>query len=60
MGMLGSTITGYGCPGISSVGYGLIAREGIGDAIGMIRRDASFHLALKRLPRQRVRRACER
>ena len=27
MGMLGSTITGYGCPGISSVGYGLIARE---------------------------------
>jgi len=27
MGMLGSTIKGYGCPGVSSVAYGLIARE---------------------------------
>eukprot|EP01116_Phalansterium_solitarium_P010327 TRINITY_DN24_c0_g1_i1.p1 TRINITY_DN24_c0_g1~~TRINITY_DN24_c0_g1_i1.p1 ORF type:complete len:419 (+),score=35.61 TRINITY_DN24_c0_g1_i1:134-1390(+) len=27
MGMLGSTIDGYGCPGVSSVAYGLIARE---------------------------------
>lgn len=27
MGMLGSTIKGYGCPGVSSVSYGLIARE---------------------------------
>nr|XP_053656687.1 glutaryl-CoA dehydrogenase, mitochondrial-like [Cherax quadricarinatus] len=27
MGMLGSTIPGYGCPGVSSVAYGLIARE---------------------------------
>ena len=27
LGMLGSTIDGYGCPGISHVGYGLIARE---------------------------------
>ena len=27
LGMLGSTITGYGCSGTSSVAYGLIARE---------------------------------
>lgn len=27
MGMLGSTIQGYGCAGTSSVAYGLIARE---------------------------------
>eukprot|EP00735_Rhodelphis_limneticus_P005093 TRINITY_DN1679_c0_g1::TRINITY_DN1679_c0_g1_i1::g.17766::m.17766 TRINITY_DN1679_c0_g1::TRINITY_DN1679_c0_g1_i1::g.17766 ORF type:complete len:441 (+),score=146.38,sp/Q92947/GCDH_HUMAN/72.52/0.0,Acyl-CoA_dh_1/PF00441.19/1.4e-28,Acyl-CoA_dh_N/PF02771.11/1.3e-24,Acyl-CoA_dh_M/PF02770.14/1.5e-20,Acyl-CoA_dh_2/PF08028.6/6.9e-08 TRINITY_DN1679_c0_g1_i1:59-1324(+) len=27
LGMLGSTIQGYGCPGLSSVAYGLIARE---------------------------------
>lgn len=27
MGMLGPTIDGYGCPGVSSVAYGLIARE---------------------------------
>jgi glutaryl-CoA dehydrogenase len=27
MGMLGSTIEGYGCPGVSSAAYGLIARE---------------------------------
>jgi glutaryl-CoA dehydrogenase len=27
MGMLGSTISGYGCPGVSYVSYGLIARE---------------------------------
>src|SRR4051812_44388879 len=27
MGLLGSTIEGYGCPGVSSVAYGLIARE---------------------------------
>lgn len=27
MGMLGSTIKGYDCPGVSSVAYGLIARE---------------------------------
>jgi len=27
MGMLGSTIKGYGCAGVSSVAYGLIARE---------------------------------
>lgn len=27
MGMLGSTIDGYGCPGLNSVSYGLIARE---------------------------------
>ncbi|KAJ3045910.1 hypothetical protein HDV00_006176 [Rhizophlyctis rosea] len=27
MGMLGATIDGYGCPGVSSVAYGLIARE---------------------------------
>ncbi|KAJ3003686.1 hypothetical protein HKX48_001639 [Thoreauomyces humboldtii] len=27
MGMLGATITGYGCAGVSSVAYGLIARE---------------------------------
>ena len=27
LGMLGSTIKGYGCAGVSSVAYGLIARE---------------------------------
>jgi glutaryl-CoA dehydrogenase len=27
LGLLGSTIHGYGCPGVSSVAYGLIARE---------------------------------
>ena len=27
LGMLGSTITGYGCPGLSYVAYGLMARE---------------------------------
>lgn len=27
MGVLGSTIKGYGCAGVSSVAYGLIARE---------------------------------
>lgn len=27
MGMLGSTIQGYGCPGLNYVSYGLIARE---------------------------------
>jgi glutaryl-CoA dehydrogenase len=27
MGLLGSTIQGYGCAGVSSVAYGLIARE---------------------------------
>jgi len=27
MGMLGSTIDGYGCPGVSSVSYGITARE---------------------------------
>jgi len=27
LGLLGSTINGYGCPGVSSVAYGLIARE---------------------------------
>lgn len=27
MGVLGPTISGYGCPGVSSVAYGLIARE---------------------------------
>lgn len=27
LGMLGSTIKGYGCPGVSSVAYGIIARE---------------------------------
>jgi glutaryl-CoA dehydrogenase len=27
MGMLGSTIQGYGCPGVNYVSYGLIARE---------------------------------
>ena len=27
LGLLGSTIEGYGCPGISYVGYGLVARE---------------------------------
>ncbi|KAJ3320450.1 hypothetical protein HDV06_005273 [Boothiomyces sp. JEL0866] len=27
LGMLGATIDGYGCPGVSSVAYGLIARE---------------------------------
>lgn len=27
MGLLGPTIKGYGCPGVSSVSYGLIARE---------------------------------
>ncbi|KAK3852917.1 hypothetical protein Pcinc_040516 [Petrolisthes cinctipes] len=27
MGVLGPTIEGYGCPGVSSVAYGLIARE---------------------------------
>ncbi|RKO95446.1 acyl-CoA dehydrogenase NM domain-like protein, partial [Caulochytrium protostelioides] len=27
MGLLGATIDGYGCPGVSSVAYGLIARE---------------------------------
>ncbi|XP_047474365.1 glutaryl-CoA dehydrogenase, mitochondrial-like [Penaeus chinensis] len=27
MGVLGPTIQGYGCPGVSSVAYGLIARE---------------------------------
>ncbi len=27
LGLLGSTISGYGCPGVSSVSYGLIARE---------------------------------
>jgi len=27
MGLLGSTIKGYGCPGVSSAAYGLVARE---------------------------------
>ena len=27
MGVLGPTIEGYGCAGVSSVAYGLIARE---------------------------------
>ena len=27
MGMLGSTIDGYGCPGVNHVSYGLVARE---------------------------------
>lgn len=27
MGMLGATIDGYGCAGVSSVSYGLTARE---------------------------------
>ena len=27
LGALGSTVRGYGCPGVSSVAYGLIARE---------------------------------
>lgn len=27
LGMLGATIDGYMCPGVSSVAYGLIARE---------------------------------
>lgn len=27
LGMLGPTISGYGCSGVSSVAYGLIARE---------------------------------
>lgn len=27
MGLLGATINGYGCPGVSSAAYGLIARE---------------------------------
>eukprot|EP01120_Amphizonella_sp_Union-15-10_P015801 TRINITY_DN8195_c0_g1_i3.p1 TRINITY_DN8195_c0_g1~~TRINITY_DN8195_c0_g1_i3.p1 ORF type:complete len:356 (+),score=40.57 TRINITY_DN8195_c0_g1_i3:153-1220(+) len=27
LGLLGSTIQGYGCPGVNSVAYGLIARE---------------------------------
>ena len=27
LGLLGPTIEGYGCPGVSSVSYGLIARE---------------------------------
>ena len=27
LGLLGPTIDGYGCPGVSSVAYGLIARE---------------------------------
>lgn len=27
LGLLGATIQGYGCAGVSSVSYGLIARE---------------------------------
>ena len=27
LGLLGATIEGYDCPGVSSVAYGLIARE---------------------------------
>ena len=27
LGLLGPTISGYGCAGVSSVAYGLIARE---------------------------------
>lgn len=27
IGLLGATIKGYGCPGVSSVAYGLVARE---------------------------------
>ena len=27
LGFLGATIDGYGCPGVSSVAYGLITRE---------------------------------
>ena len=27
LGLLGATIDGYGCPGVSSAAYGLIARE---------------------------------
>lgn len=27
LGLLGATIDGYGCPGVSSASYGLIARE---------------------------------
>ena len=39
LGLLGPTIDGYGCPGVSQVAYGLIARE-------MERVDSSYRSAL--------------
>ena len=37
LGMLGSTIDGHGCPGLSYVAYGLIAREVERAALGLLR-----------------------
>lgn len=39
LGLLGATIEGYGCPGVSQIAYGLIARE-------MERVDSSYRSAL--------------
>jgi len=39
LGLLGSTIQGYGCPGVSSVTYGLVAQE-------VERVDSSYRSAL--------------
>ena len=39
LGFLGATLTGYGCPGVSSVAYGLLARE-------IERVDSSYRSAL--------------
>ncbi len=39
LGLLGATLTGYGCPGVSQIAYGLIARE-------MERVDSGYRSAL--------------
>ncbi len=48
LGLLGPTIEGYGCSGVSSVAYGLIAREveRVREAIGV---ELSPHVARCRL-----------
>ena len=47
LGMLGSTIEGYGCAGLSYVAYGLIAREV--ERVGSYRSTAAFS-QLSRIP----------
>lgn len=46
MGVLGPTIHGYGCPGVSSVAYGLIAREveRVDSAYRYVIHSSFFHL----------------
>ena len=45
LGLLGATINGYGCPGVSSVAYGLIARE-----VERVDSSYRFVLSTKSLP----------